>query len=266
MGVAGHPEVLHRVGSVERPGLHVVELEPVGGATAAARVERPGAAALVARPDGAAHRRRDGLAWTGAAVDWRFWLLGGRHRPGGADRRRLGGDRRPRPLHLAARPGLLLQQQVERRLEHLLGGGVADGVGEAVAGGVDLPEQPGRHRHVQPAELGVERLHVVAADGVPRGADWFGRPNRLVNQRGRSAMRDLHRPRRQRPLLRLRPRHHLAHRRGLPRLQLGRDLPGLARRKAEVARQDRVQVLLGQHLGQLARSWTCRAGHPGVAR
>ena len=60
---------------------------------------------------------------------------------------------------------------------------MADGVGEAVAGGVDLPEQPGRHRHVQPAELGVERLHVVAADGVPRGADWFGRPNRLVNQR-----------------------------------------------------------------------------------
>lgn len=53
---------------VAGPGHDVVQLQPPGRSAAAARVERPGAAPLVALPDGAAHRGGHRLARACPAV------------------------------------------------------------------------------------------------------------------------------------------------------------------------------------------------------
>ena len=84
VGVADDPEVGDGGLAVARPGHDMVELQPVGRAAAAAPVERPAAAAAVALPDGAADGGGDGLARTGAAVDRRrgVRVLGG---AGGAE-------------------------------------------------------------------------------------------------------------------------------------------------------------------------------------
>ena len=68
VGVADDPEVVDRLAAPARPRDDVVELQPVRRAADAARVERPRAAAAVARPDRAEDGGGDVLARASAAV------------------------------------------------------------------------------------------------------------------------------------------------------------------------------------------------------
>jgi hypothetical protein len=80
------------------------------------------------------------------------------------DRRR--GDA-ARPLHLPSRPGLLLEEQVERCLQHLLHRGPRDGVGEPLASRLQLRDHLLADVEVDPALVGGERDDLVAPDDEP---------------------------------------------------------------------------------------------------
>jgi hypothetical protein len=141
---AQQPQVLDRRGAVLRQRHHVIELQARRGPTDAAALERPLALALVTRPDLALDGGRD-VVWTG------------RRR-----RRRTGRPRRcPRFLDDSFPLGVLLEQEVERDLEDVLGSTARNRVRQGVARGVELLQEAAGDGHVQPVQLRRERLDCV---------------------------------------------------------------------------------------------------------
>ena len=130
---AEQPTILHGRRTAAPPWNHVVDLQPRRGTAHAAPVHRPLAFAAVPRPHRTLHRRRDvpGLRRT------RLLL---------------------RPLHLRAAAGLLLQQQIQRRLDHLLLRGARLHVPLSPAGRLELVEELARHGQVNAAFVGRQRL------------------------------------------------------------------------------------------------------------
>jgi hypothetical protein len=116
----------------ERPD--VVDLEAERGTADAAGIERELALAPVPRPDGPLHRGGD---VAGVRRGTRV-LLG----------------------HFHFRPalGLRCEHQVERGFQHLLRGGTGLGVPLSLPRGLELLEELLRHRHVEAAEVGGQRL------------------------------------------------------------------------------------------------------------
>ena len=144
-------------------------------------------------------------------------------------------------------PGLLLEEQVERGFEHLLGGGAGERVREAVAGGGDLLEEPGRDGDVEAAEVGGQRLDVSRSR--PPRAGWVGATScarssvRPLAGGGAASPRAVGRGATRSRVDRAdgrNDRHHVPPRRARVRQDGRRHLPRLARRPAEEA---------GQHLG-----------------
>ena len=137
VGPATDLDVLDGRRPAERAGSPMVELELVRRAADAPRRERRLAAALVARPDLPLHVRRDAIRVAGA-------------------RRREGPVGEPLPLRG------LVEELVERRLEHL---GVARArvhVGERGARGFELLEQARRDGDVIARQVLRERLDLRA--------------------------------------------------------------------------------------------------------
>jgi hypothetical protein len=190
-------------------------------------------------------------------------------------------DGPPRPLQLPARPGLLLQQEPEPGLEHLLGRGVRDGVREGTSGLLKLLQELPADRDVEAAQVGGERLDVVAGGSsrAPSGLGWAqskrldwlpGRECRRTRSRRDGRVCRWQAPGRRPGWLhelnhpdRLHPGHEVSGWRVLPGRQFGGDLLGLAGREAEVPGQHLVQVLLGEDLGELGGG---RHAEPAVAQ
>jgi len=115
----------------------VVDLEAQGRAADASGIERPGALSLVARPHLPPHRSGDVVGVPrGAGV-----LL--------------------RPLDHSTALGLLGKQEIERRLDDLLGRGARLSVPLTLSRGVELVEELLRDRHMEALQIGGEglRLH-----------------------------------------------------------------------------------------------------------
>lgn len=165
-------------------------------AAAPSGVERPLAAPLVALPDGAANGGGDGLARAltprrrGLGEDERERWRGLLRRLGRAailqghgDALRLHGacrhdERGPRRLHLPPRLRLLFQQEIQRRLQHLLHGRSGDGVREASPGRLELLQELPADVDMDAAPLCGERLDLVALGHGPTDSPkfHFGRP------------------------------------------------------------------------------------------
>ena len=137
MDVAEHPAVRHRRWTAPAPRDDVVDLQPGRGAADAAVVERPLTAAAVPLPHGALHPGRDG----------RFSLL------------------------------LPSEEQVERRVEHLLVGRPGLDVGLPGLRALQLVEQSRRDREVEAAEVGGDRFDRGASrdgrESFPGGQSQF---------------------------------------------------------------------------------------------
>jgi hypothetical protein len=70
---------------------------------------------------------------------------------------------------------VLLQQEVERDLEDVLGSTAPNRVRQGVTRGVELLQEAPRDRHVQPVQLRRERLDIV---GLP----WRSRGSRAADE------------------------------------------------------------------------------------
>jgi hypothetical protein len=115
----------------------VVDLEAQGGAADTSGIDRPLALSFIPRPDGALHH--------GGNV---AGVLGG---PGVL----------LRLLHFSTALGLLGQQEVERRLDDLLGRGARLRMALAFSSGVELVDELLRHGHMEALQAGGEwfQLH-----------------------------------------------------------------------------------------------------------
>jgi len=108
---AEHSQVLDRCLSAQRDRHHVVELDAPGRAADPARVELLLTPIAIAQPDRPLHRGRDGARIRGALVEARW------------------NSRWPGVPHQRLLAILPLQEEVERRLQHLLGRGARERVG-----------------------------------------------------------------------------------------------------------------------------------------
>ena len=212
MDLADQPTVLLGRRAAPPPRHHVVDFQPRRGTAHAAPIHGPLALPAVARPHRTLHRRGDVL-----------------------------GLRRPRallrPLHLSPAAGLLLQLQIQRRLDHLLLRRARLHVPLSPAGRLELVEELARHGQVDAALVGRQRLDPHRR-GRARLRPRAGQGSFVRTKLGPKQIRPHHRhhlPPGDHPRRQDRRRHHL-------RLPL---------RHVEEPGQGLRPVLRGHHPGQL---------------
>jgi hypothetical protein len=164
----------------------------------------------------------------------------------------------PTPLRRA------LEEEIEAGLDDLVAGCAGVRMRKGVARGLELLEEPARHRHVDARQLRVERFdrHRRRSGGdasggrgrdIPNGCTWFGRPK--LQRAARLGLRgawDLG----DRGLAGCGPAPHrrddeLARRRALDRADGGGNEGGVAARETEEPGQDLARVLAREHLREL---------------
>ncbi|HEX9241231.1 MAG TPA: hypothetical protein VF875_02190 [Anaeromyxobacter sp.] len=148
MEAAEEPAGVDGGASAEREALDVIELDLVDGAADPAALERPGAAPVVALPNGAPDR--------GGNVTGPF--TGRRSRSGRFPRLSL----LPRLLHDSAALRVTLEDEVEPDLEDLVLGRPRVGVRQRGAGGRELVEEAAGDGDVDAAKVCGERLDLDA--------------------------------------------------------------------------------------------------------